>query len=289
VATTANRLNGIIAAFEADLPAFVAFSSAGADRAIEVSRWPYDGVILEMEHEPYSTASVSEFLQYLLDRRQILERGSPAPSVTPLVRIPSARGESNRWMARQSLDQGAYGIVWPHVETVEQARVAVATCRYTDADASVGPPGERGAGARLAARYFGLTREEYDARADVWPLAPHGEILVVIMIESPVGAANVPAMLSEVKGIGSVFIGHGDLARALGHPGDLDHPAVTETAASVLDACRDAAVPCGRVVGTSGLERALDDGYRFVVVQPEVSLAGLELGRRIAGRPLGIS
>jgi 4-hydroxy-2-oxoheptanedioate aldolase len=275
------RHNRIVAALADGDPAFVVFSSAGATRAIEVSQWPYDGVILEMEHEPFSAFAVREFLQFLLDPRQILDRGAPAPSVTPLVRIPSAPGDLNAWMARQALDQGAYGIVWPHVDTVGGARIAVQTCRYEDA-ATVGPRGERGAGPRFAARYFGLSSEEYCARADVWPLDADGELLVVIMIESEEGVRNLPAMLTQVQGIGSVFLGHGDLSRSLGHAGALDHPAVQEASDHVLATCREAGIACGRVVGGKDVERALDDGYRFIVVQPETSLEGLERGRSVA-------
>lgn len=273
------RLNGVVAALERGDPAFVAFSSAGVFNAIEASHWPYHGVILEMEHEPYSTAGVREFLQFLLDRRQIHEQESVAPAITPLVRIPSARHELNTWMARQSLDQGAFGIVWPHVETVEQARAAVATCRYADADASAGPRGTRGAGAGAAARYFGLSPDEYYARADTWPLAPHGEIFVVVMIESPEGVANLPAILAEVPGIGAVFIGHGDLSRALGGAGHQAHDDLEQASNGVLRACSAAGVACGRVVRVDGVEEAVDEGYRFIVVQREMP-PSLSTGQR---------
>ena len=50
--------------------------------------------------------------------------------MTPLVRIPPNGGEMNQWIAKQVLDIGVYGIIWPHVSTVEEARNAVAACRY---------------------------------------------------------------------------------------------------------------------------------------------------------------
>ena len=39
--------------------------------------------------------------------------------------------------------------------------------------------GLRGDAPMAAARYWGLSQQEYYRKADVWPLAPHGEILVV--------------------------------------------------------------------------------------------------------------
>ena len=105
--------------------------------------------------------------------------------MTPLVRIPPNGGEMNQWIAKQVLDSGVYGIVWPHVSTVEEARNAVAACRYPrPKDAPrYEPAGQRGDAPTAAARYWGLTQQEYYARADVWPLAPDGEILVAIMCE----------------------------------------------------------------------------------------------------------
>jgi len=66
----------------------------------------------------------------MLNRRQIVERGTLSPAVTPIIRIPANGSEMNQWLAKQVLDIGAYGVVWPRVSTVEQAYNAVAACRY---------------------------------------------------------------------------------------------------------------------------------------------------------------
>ena len=50
-------------------------------------------------------------------------------------------------------------------------------------------------------------QQEYYQRADVWPLSPQGEILVVIQIEDTQGIKNLPDMLKDVPGIGTVLIG----------------------------------------------------------------------------------
>ena len=52
----------------------------------------------------------------------------------------------NQWIAKQVLDSGVYGIVWPHVSTVEEARNAVVACRYPrPKDAPLyEPAGQRG-------------------------------------------------------------------------------------------------------------------------------------------------
>ena len=65
-------------------------------------------------------------MQYMLDRKQIADSGTIAPAVAPFVRIPPNGGEMSQWIAKQVLDIGVYGIVWPHIDTVEDAYNAVA-------------------------------------------------------------------------------------------------------------------------------------------------------------------
>ena len=99
-----------------------------------------DGVAFEMEHAPMSAPALRDALQYMLDRRQIVESGTLAPKVTPMVRIPPNGGEMNQWIAKQVLDIGVFGIIFPHVSTVEEARNAVGACRYSplpDAPSSI--------------------------------------------------------------------------------------------------------------------------------------------------------
>src|SRR5215472_7778582 len=124
------RLNGIIRAFEAGKPAFATFSHASADAAIALHGSKYDGVVFETEHSVWDGLNVRDALQYLLSRGQIAHSASVAPAITPIVRIPPNGAEMNQTYAKQALDLGAFGIVWPHVSTVQQAYNAVAACRY---------------------------------------------------------------------------------------------------------------------------------------------------------------
>jgi 4-hydroxy-2-oxoheptanedioate aldolase len=242
----------------------------------------YDGLIIETEHTGFDPQRIRDFLQYLLDRRKIATTGALAPAVTPLVRVPPNGSERTQWFAKQALDSGAYGVVCPHIDTVEEARCAVAACRYP----GDGPLGARGYGAATAARYFGLPPDEYYRRAGTWPHDADGELLVVIMIESRRGVEEIGRIVREVPGIGAVLIGHGDLSLSLGRRGQYDHPDVLRAQARVLDQCRSAGVACGVVVTGSDIERRIDEGYRFIVVQPEQSCHGLEAGRRMAARSL---
>ena len=140
------RLNGAIKALESGKPAFVPFTRGEISNALTISGAPYDGVVFEMEHNPYDIKALRDCLQYMLNRRQIATSGSIAPAVTPFVRIPPNGGENSQWIAKQVLDIGVYGIVWPHVSTVEDARNAVQACRYPRPREAkyYDPPGQRG-------------------------------------------------------------------------------------------------------------------------------------------------
>lgn len=282
------RLNGVIRALEEGKVAITTFVSPPTiDNAIAVSSQPYDGVIFEAEHNPYDIRELRDGFQYMLSRRDIVERGSLAPAATPFIRVPVNGSEKNEWMAKQALDIGAYGIVWPRVSTVEEAWNAVAACRYPRpaGAAQYEPAGLRGDYPANAARYWGLTQQEYYTKADVWPLVPSGEIVVVIMCEDVTGIDNLPRILKEVPGIGVVLSGEGDLSQNLGYPRQSDHPAVVEAMTAILRICKEYGVPCGRPrTDAKNAQQAIDAGYRFLMAAPVRSFAALDACRKAAGR-----
>ncbi|HJU17212.1 MAG TPA: aldolase/citrate lyase family protein [Stellaceae bacterium] len=281
------RLNGVIRALEDNKPAFVTFAAAEIGTAQAINAAPYDGIVFEMEHRPYDVRALRDCLQYMLDRRQIVTGGTVAPPVTPFVRIPPNGGEMSQWVAKQVLDQGVYGIVWPHVSTVEEARSAVAACRYPRprSAAYYEPPGQRGDAPAAAARYWGLSQQDYYARADVWPLNPKGEILVAIMCEEVRAVKNLPKILKEVPGIGVVIIGEGDLSQDLGVPRQYEHPTVAAAIDEVLAICKEHGVACGHPhVDARNVAALVDKGFRYLMPAPVMSFAALELGRKAAGR-----
>lgn len=281
------RLNGVIKALEEGKIAFTTFTPADVESAIALANAPYDGIVFEMEHSPLDTPGLRHVLQHMLDRRQILDRGTLAPKVTPMVRIPPNGAEMNQWIAKQVLDIGVFGIVFPHVSTVEEAWNAVGACRYPRLRESpiYNPPGIRGDAPIRAARYWGLTQQEYYTRADVWPLAPQGEILVIIQCEEVRAIENLPKIVKEVPGIGVVLIGEGDLSQELGHPRDYDHPVVADAIDSILAICKEHKVPCGHPhPDAHNMERLISSGYRFLMPPAPRSFTLLERGRKLAGR-----
>jgi 4-hydroxy-2-oxoheptanedioate aldolase len=279
------RLNGIIGKLEQGKSVCVTFAPGDPANAQIAATEPYDGIVFEMEHGPYDVRSLRDCLQGLLNRRQIVESGSLAPAVTPLVRIPPNGAEMNQWVAKQVLDSGVYGIVWPHISTVDEARSAVASCRYArpEGEPRFEPRGQRGDAPAAAARYWGLTQPEYYARADVWPLDPKGEILVAIMCEDVVGLKNLPRILEQVPGIGAVIIGEGDLSQNLGFPRQYKHPAVAGAIAEILAICKAHGVACGHPhVEKDNVEEVVAQGFRWLMPRFERTNATLARARQLS-------
>ena len=281
-----HRLNGIIRAWEQGKPAFTAFSKIDRQSAIDMSEAPYDGIVFEMEHNPYDVAALGDALQYMLNRKQIAAAGSVAPGVTPLARIPANGVEMNQSFAKQVLDRGVYGVITPHVATVEQAWNAVASCRYARPKNAplYEPRGVRGDGPANAARYWGLSQQEYYAKADVWPLAPHGELLAGLMIESTQAIDNLDDILANVPGVGFVLIGEGDLSQELGLARQYEHPEVLAAMAQIVATCHKHQVKVGNPHVTSGnYERLLKEGYGFLMSAPQRSYGVIGKAREMAG------
>ena len=281
------RLNGVIRALEQGKHAFTAFTPADPEAALAFGAAKYDGIVFEMEHNPYDIRALRDSLQYMLNRRQIVQAGSLAPAVTPMVRIPPNGAEKAQWQAKQALDIGAYGIVWPHISSVEEAHNAVAACRYPRMPTAplYEPAGLRGDGPTAAVRYWGLTQPEYYERADVWPLNPKGEIFVILMMEDTRGIECLSDILTKVPGIGAVLIGEGDLSQELGYPRQYEHPVVLEWMARVVKTCKQHSVVVGHPhVDSNNVERIIGEGYRFLMAAPVRSYAALDKGLKLAGR-----
>jgi len=274
------RLNGIIKALEEGKVAFISGDPVASTGA------PFDGAIFEMEHGPYDINVLQNNLLRMLNPREIAKRGNVVPPVTPIVRIPPNSGEAN-WIAKQVLDIGVYGIVWPHIDTVEDAYNAVAAMRYSKREGHPlrEPLGVRGDSPGNAVRYWGVTQDEYYARADVWPLDPKGELMCGLMIESVKGIKNLPQILKEVPGISVIISGEGDLSQELGVPRQYDHPEVAGGVKEILDICKENNMPNGFWHTTmDNVERLINDGYRYLMAGPTRSFSIVNKGREVAGR-----
>lgn len=173
----------------------------------------FDWLFIDTEHGAIGTSALLSILQ-AVDR-----------DVACIVRIPSLDGGA----IKRSLDMGAHGIIVPQVETGAEAAEAVRLARYA-------PDGERGMGLARAHGY-GFSFNEYLAAAN-------DQIAVIVQAEAARAVENIEE-IAAVKGLDAVFLGPYDLSASLGHPGDIEHPAVVEAIDHVTRACQAAGVPLG--------------------------------------------
>jgi 4-hydroxy-2-oxoheptanedioate aldolase len=257
------RLNRAIELLENGQPAFGVLSADySLGNARTLARSDLDFIIIDMEHFPFDVERLRMFLLGMTDKRLIEEKGNVQMNVTPFVRVPATGSEEVLFQAKQVLDVGVFGVMYPSIDTPEEAERAVRATRYPQVNGAPDfePAGLRGRNPANATWFWGV--RDYMARADVWPLDPRGELLAIIQIESREGVANIDEIVA-VPGVGVIFIGPSDLTASLGFP-----PAEEVEAAiqRVLSACLAQGVPCAITTGAGSVERRMSEGFRFVTV-----------------------
>ena len=198
----------------------------------------HDWLFIDMEHGAISPHEAT----------QICLAALPT-GITPIVRIcADAIDEGTR-----CLDNGALGVIIPHVDTAARAKDHARAFRYP-------PVGTRSWGGPPAA--FGF-QPPGNAEAQA---ALNNTVLVVAMIESPEAVANAAA-IAAVEGIDALLIGTSDLTAEMGISGQTDHARVVEAYASVGAACK----ANGKALGMGGIydkvvaSRYIKGGARLVL------------------------
>jgi 4-hydroxy-2-oxoheptanedioate aldolase len=282
------RLNRSIELLAADRPVFGILSH---DRSLEnaraLARSALDFVIIDMEHGPLDIESLRVFLLGMTDKARIVARGNLQMDVTPFVRLPANGRDQITYLAKQVLDVGVMGIMFPYINTRDEAELAVRSMRYPQPRGAPDrePVGLRGSGPGIPDWYWGV--RNYLELADVWPLDPRGELFAIIQIESEEGLKNVDA-IAAVPGVSALFIGPADLALSLGYPASA--PEVEAAVQTILRAARARKLPIGITTTADTVERRLREGFNVVTVgfgdggmTPD-SARTLAIARKAAGR-----
>lgn len=124
--------------------------------------------------------------------------------------------------APKALDLGADGVVIPRIRAASEVAELVKICLYP-------PDGTRGLGPSPANLYGMLMRDQlaHGTRSgELWP-----------QIETLEAVGALSEILALDPGPTGLFIGPGDLSAALGHPGELTHPKVSETVEWIATQC----------------------------------------------------
>jgi 4-hydroxy-2-oxoheptanedioate aldolase len=236
--------------------------SIGSARA--AARAPADYIYVDMEHNPLDMPALYQFHLAMADRAMVLKKGNLQPNVALMARFPPEADESG-WVVKQALDMGLHGVFFNGVDTPEQAKLAVSYMRYPPRRDSKypQPQGVRGSGPGNATWLWGLTTEEYERHADLWPLNPDGDLLATMMIESVEGLANVD-QIAATPGVGSLFLGNAnDLAHSMGLPGS--HPEVEMARQKILTACKAHKIACNITANDADdIVRRVNEGWHMI-------------------------
>lgn len=165
-----------------------------------------DVLMIDMEHGPNDIMS-------LIDQMRAMGRFD----AVPFVRAPW----NDMVTIKRILDAGAYGVLIPYVNTAEEARAAVAACKYP-------LMGVRGVAPSPRAPGWGMNSMHYMHYANE-------ETLVMTAVETLEAVNNIEEIL-KVDGLDGVFIGPMDLATSMGHFCEPSHPEVQAAVARVEQA-----------------------------------------------------
>lgn len=204
-----------------------------------------DVLMVDMEHGPNDILS-------LIDQLRAMGRFDA---------VPFARAPWNDMVTlKRMLDAGIYGVLVPYVNTAEEARAAVAACKYP-------LEGVRGVAPSPRAPGFGMNSMGYMAHAN-------DEIVVMTAVETPEAVGNLDELL-QVEGLDGIFIGPMDLATSMGHFCDPSHPEVAAAIAQVEAKVTASGKFLASVAGNMDVAlKKFEKGYNLVVAMADGGTLG---------------
>lgn len=245
--------NAVKAALKAGFPqvgTWLSFGDFNATRMLARTGLAY--LTVDLEHSPIDWGRAGELFAAIADA-----------GCVPLARVPEGRHDH----IKRVLDAGAYGIIVPMVETVEQAKACIAAAKYP-------PVGTRSVGGSLHAINFRATPLEYYREAN-------NEILVILQTESPLGVENAEAIYS-LPGVDGIFVGPNDLRAQMRTPDGRD-PSPEEFEAMlqrILATGKKCGTPVGlHVMSVEDVQRRINEGWQFLAIGSDLSMLLTEAQR----------
>ena len=202
-----------------------------------ISQAGFDWLCIDMEH---SSIDIGDALSLVIS----IENNN----IAPLVRV----GENNANLIKRVMDVGAYGVIVPNVNSLQDAQNAVQAVKYP-------PAGKRGVGLYRAQK-FGNNFDDYLE----WL---QNESIVVIQIEHINAVKNIEEIFS-VPNIDAFIIGPYDLSGSMGIPGDLKNEKINKAIDRVLEAAK---------------KHQITAGFHCVSSKPEDAKFYKQLGFRFLG------
>jgi 4-hydroxy-2-oxoheptanedioate aldolase len=202
----------------------------------------YDFLVLDCEHSPNDLTSI-------LGQLQALSGTATAAVVRPPVNDPV--------IFKRLLDIGVRNLLVPMVQSAEEAKAAVAACRYP-------PRGIRGVAGSTRATNYGRTSDYFSRIAD--------EQCLIVQVETRQAISRIEA-IAAVDGVDGIFIGPSDLSADMGLLGQGGHPDVRAAVSDAIKRVRQAGRFAGVLTPIEDFAKAcLADGAAFVAVGNDLSL-----------------
>lgn len=210
-----------------------------------MSRVGFPWLTVDLEHNPIDWETASLMFAVIADS-----------GCVPLARVP--RGDHD--LIKRVLDGGAMGIVVPMVNTVEEAKTAIAAAKFP-------PTGNRSIGGTIPAFNYQATAGEYYDHAN-------DETIVVLQTESPEGIANADEIYA-LPGVDAIFVGPNDLYWQMkAEDGTPPTPDEYEAALqAVLAAGRKAGTPVGlHATSVEEVQQRVAEGWKFMAIKSELRM-----------------
>ena len=203
-----------------------------------------DGIIIDLEHGAIGPVEA-----------QAMIAATAGTDCAPLVRVPDLSPVS----AKRALDLGAEGLVFPLINTAEEAAEAAAMLQYP-------PNGTRSFGPMVAAPRYGTDMAGYSADFG-------SRAICCLLAETAEAARNIEAICAT-PGIDLIVVAPYDLSTSLGRPGDFDSPDFKAAFARIEDAVLAADIPLGSIALTEEVATAqFARGHRVMLTVDTLTLS----------------
>lgn len=240
------RTNAVKRKLRAGQPSIGTWLSLGSIVASRfMARAGFDWLTVDIEHSLVDWETATHMFAAIADA-----------GCVPLGRVPMNRLDH----IKRVLDNGAFGIVVPMVNTRQEALEAVAAAKYP-------PVGVRSVGGSVHALNFATTASEYYQRAN-------DEILVVLQCEH-IDAVRRADEIFSVPGIDAIFVGPNDLAASMrnadGQPPSAED--FEQALSQVLAACKRHGVAPGlHCMSAQEAQMRIAQGWQFVAISSELRM-----------------
>ncbi|RSL68111.1 hypothetical protein CEP53_002763 [Fusarium sp. AF-6] len=223
----------------------------------------FDSLFIDLEHAWLTLAEASNLCNV-----------GHLAGITPFVRVPHQCGNG---FVQRVLDGGAMGVIFPHIESADEAKAAVKISKY--------PP----YGCRSMTGAMPLFNMRPTPLKEAIEFGNNSGSTVFAMIESK-NAVNNSEEIAAVEGVDVLLIGSFDLSIDLGVGGNWDSKEYRTSVEKVSQVCRKH----NKIFGVAGIydNPTLHEwfintlGARFMLVQQDLSLIAGGGQRAVRAIPL---